>query len=196
MRYQEIFEAQVIDFNPQVTRQLFDLDLAGSRGALPEKLHKAFRQFLFANKNTTIRLYHGTSMKHDVANQGLLPTSSRRRLSLQSGSGYVYLTYDPMRALSFATMGYPSDKIFVIYAVEVPICDLKPDPDKLKNKRMWSDGHSAIGSSLADSFIYGGGARVRGTIWPYQISVYGYFDRSYHRIEPPVSPAPPPPSRP
>jgi len=37
MRYQEIFEAQVIDFNPQVTRQLFDLDLAGSRGALPEK---------------------------------------------------------------------------------------------------------------------------------------------------------------
>lgn len=183
MRYQEIVEAQVIDFNPQVTRYLFDLDLAASRGSLAEKLHKGFRQFLFANKDKSIRLYHGTSVKHDVADQGLLPTSRRRRLSLQSGSGYVYLSYDPMRALSFASAGYPTDKTLVIYAVEVPIRDLKPDGDQLRNKRMWSDGHSAIGNSLADSFIYGGGARVRGTIWPYQVSLYGYFDRSGKRIE-------------
>jgi hypothetical protein len=181
MQLVDIFES-VIDFNPEVTRELFDLDLAASRDALDPKAHKKFRQFLFQHKNDNIRLYHGTSDQHDVMNQGLLPTSAKRRLSLQSGSGYVYLSYDPRRALSFATYGYPGQQRYVVYAVTVPIRKLKPDPDQLRNKRMWGE-RPDIGSSLADSLIYGSGARVQGRIEPWQISVYGYFDRDGHPLE-------------
>ena len=184
MQLADIFES-VIDFNPEVTRELFDLDLAASRGALDPKAHKKFRQFLFQHKNDNIRLYHGTSSKHDVMNKGLLPTSATRRLSLQSGSGYVYLSYDPQRALMFAQFGYPSwgeGERYVVYAVTVPIRKLRPDPDQLRNKRMWGE-HSDIGDTLADSLIYGAGARVKGRIEPWQISVYGYFDKTGNRIE-------------
>ena len=180
----ELFES-VIDFNPEVTRQLFDLDLAANRNTLDPKAHRQFRQFLFQHKNDNIRLYHGTSSKHDVMNKGLLPTSATRRLSLQSGSGYVYLSYDPQRALRFAQFGYPSwgeGEKYVVYAVTTPIRKLKADPDQLRNKRLYGE-RPDIGSSLADSLIYGGGARVKGRIEPWQISVYGYFDKAGHRID-------------
>lgn len=177
----ELFES-VIDFNPQVTRQLFDLDLAANMDRLELKQLKQFKSFLFQHRNDSIRMYHGTSVEHDVMNKGLLPTSANRRRSLQSGSGYVYLSYDPNRALRFAQFGYPGEPRYVVYAVTVPIRNLKPDPDQLGNKRMWGERPN-IGSSLADSLIWGGGARVKGWIQAWQITVYGYYDKSGHRIE-------------
>lgn len=176
----ELFE-NVIDFNPQVTRQLFDLDLAANMNRLEPKQLRQFKSFLAQHRADSIRLYHGTSVGHDVMNKGLLPTSATRRRSLQSGSGFVYLSYDPQRALNFATSGYPGEKRFVVYAVTVPIRKLKADADQLRNKRMWGE-RPDIGSSLADSLIWGGGARVRGRIEPWQISVYGYFDRNGHAL--------------
>lgn len=187
MQVLELFESSFwspLDFNPAVTRQLFDLDVAAGNGSLDPKKHQEFRRFLHQHRNDYLRLYHGTASKHDVPGRGLLPTSATRRLSLQSGSGYVYLSYDPQRALSFARMGYPSEQTFVVYAVTVPIRRLKPDADQLRNKRMWGE-QPDIGSSLADSLIYGGGARVKGRIDPQLINVYGTFDRNGNKTATP-----------
>lgn len=174
--------SDVLDFDPRKSNTLFDLDVAGSRNSADPKAVVNFKKMLA--KDSPIRLYHGTAVKHDVWDKGLLPTSTTRRRSIQSGSGYVYLTYDPMRALTFAQMGYPKEGPYVVYSVVVPVRMLKPDPDQLANKRMWGE-RPDIGTSLVDSLIYGAGARVKGAIEPFRIKVYGYFDAASNRIEKP-----------
>ena len=150
----------VIDWNPVAPNpnlQLFDLDMAGSRGVLSPKDKKAFASFLNSRKMEFVRMYHGTSIEHPVTDKGLLPTSARRAKSLQSAHGYVYLTYDPQTALSFARMAYAGqNRDLVVYAVEVTIGRLKPDLDQLRNKRMFAG--EDVGASLVDSLIYGRGA--------------------------------------
>lgn len=133
-----------------------------------EKEVKAFRKFLRENKEKQIVLYHGTGADIKVMEQGLLPTSAKRRRSLQSGSGYVYLSVYPDMAKTFAKMGYP-EKDVVVYAVTIPIHKLSPDKDQLRNQRQWAgyDGKD----DLAASFLYGKGARFKGKIEPWQIKV-------------------------
>ena len=179
-----LLEAKIepLDFDPQKTRTLFDLDLVANRGELTAKHKATFRKLLSANEE--IVLYHGTSIKHDVWNKGLLPTSATRKRSLQSGSGFVYLTYDPMRALTFAQMGYPSEGPFVVYAVTVPVKSLRADPDQLKNKRFYGE-RTDIGSTLIDSMIHGAGARVKGKIEQWRIKVFGYFDNRGNKVDKP-----------
>jgi len=133
-----------------------------------EKEVKAFRKFLRDNKEKQIVLYHGTSAKHKIMEQGLLPTTSKRRLSLQSGSGYVYLSVYPAMAKSFAEMGYPKQEV-VVYAVTLPIHKLSPDKDQLRNQRQWA-GYEGK-DDLAGSLLYGKGARFKGKIEPWQIKI-------------------------
>jgi hypothetical protein len=62
--------------------------------ASPEAVLRLAR-WLRANPDGCVRLYHGTAAHVPVANQGLLPTSTRRRNSLQSRSGYVSFSIFP-----------------------------------------------------------------------------------------------------
>lgn len=116
-----------------------------------------------------IKLYHGTHPSHDIMNQGLLPTSNERRLSLQSGSGHVYLATTPEMAKQFGDIGNGINNSKV-YEVSVPVHKLLPDKDQLKNKRMY--GNQNIGDTIGDSIVHGKTVRVKGKINPWQIREY------------------------
>lgn len=129
---------------------------------------KEFNKFLNTHKEHYVLLYHGTSSQIPVLNQGLYKTSQKTKKSLQSQSGFVYLSIFPDMAKTFGKMAYPYDDINV-YEVFVKIKELKPDLDQLYNKRQYSGIN--IGNSLAESLIYGHGARVARNIYPYEIKL-------------------------
>ncbi len=126
---------------------------------------KEFQKWLNEHKDDYVRLYHGTSSANPIQEKGLLKTANNRRKSLQSGSGYVYLSRNPKDARFFGEMNNSDSTI--VYAVDVKIKDLLPDTDQLSNKR--STGYD-IGNSLAESLIFGNGARVKRNIMPYELS--------------------------
>jgi len=99
--------------------------------------------------------------------QGIKRTKNSTKRSLQSETGYVYLSVYPNMAKTFGEVGYAGKKACV-YQVFVKIKDLKPDHDQLRNKRYWSKDPS-IGNRLIDSLLYGHGARVKRDILPYEI---------------------------
>lgn len=178
---------RVIDWNPRAQSpnlQLFDLDVAAHKGTIEKKDIAEFASFLRSHKMDFVRLYHATSLDHPIPDKGLLPTSATRAKSLQSGHGYVYLSYDPESALSFARMAYAGQyRPLVIYAVEVTIGRLSADTDQLRNKRFFSG--IEVGNSLAESLIYGRGARVKGKIDPMQLTVFGHYDHHGNPIDDP-----------
>lgn len=110
-------------------------------------------------KNESVVLYHATGIRIPIASQGLKPTSATRRRSYQSTPGYVYLAATPERAKNFGDLGNQSQSR--VYAVSVLLRHLKADLDQLVNQR--STGQD-IGNSLAESILFGGGARVKGAI--------------------------------
>lgn len=128
---------------------------------------KELGKYLRNKKDTIVRLYHGTNAKFDILEEGLKPTSRVRRRSIQSSSGYVYLSVYPGMAKSFGEFAYPGKSISV-YAVDIAIKELKADLDQLRNQRYWAQKN--IGNTLAESIVYGHGARVKGKIYPYLIS--------------------------
>lgn len=131
----------------------------------PEKIKQLDRWFK-DNPTTLVRLYHGTNADFDIEHQGLLPTSTKRRNSYQSGSGFVYLSVFENMAKTFAQMAFPTRPIRV-YTVEIPVYMLLPDKDQLSNKRQYAD--VITGDSLAESITHGHGVRVKGKIPPYFI---------------------------
>ena len=137
----------------------------------PEGVER-MKKWLREHKDDYVRLYHGTSSSFDIAHQGLLPTSARRRNSFQSQSGYVYLSVWPSLARTFGEIGNPYHET-VVYAVDIKVSDLKPDTDQLYNKRMTGE-YDFAGNTLADSIIIGHGARVRGKIEPWRIKLTSY----------------------
>ena len=116
----------------------------------------------YANK--LVKMYHGTGIGLPIASEGLKPTSTTRRRSYQSESGYVYLANTPERAKAFGDMGNQSRS--QVYEVLVRVRHLVPDKDQLNNQR--SVGQ-AIGNTLGESIVYGGGARVKGRIEPWAV---------------------------
>lgn len=124
-------------------------------------------RWLGANPDAPVRLFHGTSREWPVPREGLLPTTPvRRRRSAQSTPGYVYLSVYPGMAHSFGHMAYPYPRGgIVVYAVELPIRRLLPDPDQLRNQRHFA-GRRGLGGTLAESLAYGHAARVRGPVPP------------------------------
>lgn len=135
---------------------------------------RSFNKWLRAHANDYVRLYHGTSSKFDIMHQGLLKTSARRRNSYQSASGYVYLSIYPSSARTFGEIAYPQQEI-TVYAIDIKIRELCPDTDQLFNKRRNGFGDfDHIGTTLADSLIFGHGARVRREIKPYEIHPTAY----------------------
>ena len=137
---------------------------------IPKEIY-TLNKWLRQHREDYVRLYHGTSAKISVKEQGLLTTSMKRRRSYQSESGYVYLSLYPSSARTFGEMGYPYDDV-VVYAVDVKIKELRPDTDQLYNKRMYMN--EEIGNTLADSLIFGHGARIKRALKPWEIKLTDY----------------------
>lgn len=114
-----------------------------------DKLNK----FLRKNQYKALKLYHGTSIEHDIENDGLLKTKQKTKKSIQSQPGYVYLSLYKDMAKTFGEMAYPMKDI-VVYEVHVQIKSLLPDKDQLYNKRLYGSNEE-IGGTLADSAIHG-----------------------------------------
>lgn len=154
-------EHTVIDLqkNPETQKYLFN-------DTPSEKDIKALNQWLLRHRDDYVRLYHGTSSRIPVKEKGLLKTSRRTKKSLQSQTGYVYLSVFPGMARTFGEIAYPHDDV-TVYAVDIKIRELLADKDQLANKRMWAGVD--CGDTLADSLIYGHGARVKRNINPWEI---------------------------
>ena len=135
-----------------------------------KELYK-FKQWLNKHYNDYVVLYHGTSSKNQIMKRGLFVTTLKRRHSFQSESGYVYLSMYPDAARLFGEMSYPYNDV-TVYAVIVKIKELKPDIDQLNNKRSYFDFE--IGNSLAESLIFGHGARIKRSIKPYEIRLTNF----------------------
>lgn len=116
-----------------------------------------------------VRLYHGTSSRHPILREGLLPTCRTRAKSLSSSCGYVYLSVFPGMARAFAELAYPFGQI-IVYQVDICARRLLPDLDQLKSVRYFKGAD--CGQTLAESLVYGRGARVKGKIDPSLISIY------------------------
>ena len=130
---------------------------------------KELGQFLRSDANRFVTLYHGTDAGHPVMEEGLLPTSAGRAKSIQSSPGFVYLSVFPGHAKTFGELAYGPTTPIAVYAVTVTARRLLPDPDQLRNKRMY--GNAEVGDTLAESLAIGHGARVRGKVDPMQLSV-------------------------
>lgn len=127
------------------------------------------RRFLRDHPNDFVSLYHGTSKQHPIMTQGLLPTSTGRKKSMQSGIGYVYLSVYPGMAFDFGRIAYPGHEI-VVYKVTTIIRRLKADLDQLRNQRHFAERN--VGNTLAESLIFGSGARIKGKIEPMSLSLF------------------------
>jgi hypothetical protein len=139
---------------------------------LPSKEKAArMRSWLSANSDLYLQrytvLYHGTDPRLPILKEGLKPTTPTRRRSFQSSSGFVYLAATPERAEQFGRLG--NQGRCTVYQVAVLVRHLLADLDQIRNQQ--SVG-LAVGTSLADSIVYTGCARVRGSIPPYQVRQY------------------------
>lgn len=127
-----------------------------------ERLNKWLRE----HKMNYVKMYHGAPAKYvqSILEKGLLPTSDKRRNSYQSQSGYVYLSVLPKSSKIFAELAdaHNVENNTVFEVVEL-VNSLLPDTDQLNNYRSAKENWD-IGNSLAESIVYGHGARVKGKI--------------------------------
>ena len=128
--------------------------------ASPEAVLRLAR-WLRCNPDGWLRLYHGTAASVPVTSEGLLPTSTRRRNSLQSRTGYVSFTIYPGPAEMFAVIAFPQRAV-TVYGIDLRVRELVPDMDQLRNQRVWAG--RCVRPTLAHSLAYGHGAQVRGTV--------------------------------
>ena len=114
--------------------------------------------------------FHSTAnnLKDKILEEGLLPTTDKRRRSYQSTNGYVYLASNRDKAERFGSLGNSND--FCTFGALVKTTDISMDMDQLRNKKAAQWGYvEEIKDTLADSIWHGGGVRVKGMIQPYQI---------------------------
>ncbi|MBI2513269.1 MAG: hypothetical protein HYV96_14930 [Opitutae bacterium] len=131
-----------------------------TRAPTPEAVRRLDR-WLRANPGGWVRLYHVTDARLPVRELGLLPTSARRRHSLQARSGYVSLSLFPGHAELFAKLAFPLQAI-TVSSVDLRVSELVPNLDQLRNQRLWAG--RPVRSTLAHSLAYGHGAQVKGAV--------------------------------
>lgn len=157
------------DWSKRVNEDVLDLPFI--EGVSTQEKAVAMNQWIKANSDlylqSYVKLYHATDPSLPIESEGLKPTSGTlRRRSYQSSSGYVYLANTPERAKIFGDLGNGGNS--VVYEVIVLVRNLLADRDQLNNQRS-SGRWGAIGNSVGESIIYGGGVRVKGPIEPYAI---------------------------
>ena len=159
-------EPNAIDLSSVVHEQV---DFVSVKKAHINALNRWIAAHSCPYKIEKVVMYHGTAARHDVLNMGLQRTNAKTKRSLQSATGFVYLSLYPDMAKRFAEMAYPGEAV-AVYAVTVYLRDLLPDHDQLKNKRLWGDFPvGTIGTSVADSLVHGSGARVKKDLAPWQV---------------------------
>lgn len=153
------------------------LDLPFIEGLPTKEKVDAFNQWVKAHKdvyaNKFVKMYHSTDPSLPIESEGLKPTSTTRRRSYQSESGFIYLANTPERAHAFGMMG--NGGRCTVYEVVVLIRKLLPDKDQIINQR--SVGKS-LGDTLGDSVIFGGGLRIKGALEPWQVRKFDTGDSS------------------
>lgn len=144
------------------------LDLPFEEGVPSAEKVAAIRKWHLAHKdkyaNELVKFYHGTDPALPIEDQGLKATSATRRRSFQSRSGFVYLANTPERAKMFGLLG--NQGRCVVYEVVVPVHKLVADLDQLSNLK--AAGYPQLGNSVAESIVYGGGVRIKGSLEPWQ----------------------------
>lgn len=148
-----------IDFSKEPRRH----ELFYASPAMDSPLIKELGSWLRDNQNAFVRLYHGTSAEYPIMENGLLPTTRKRRNSLQSRSGFVSASIYEDHARRFGEMACPGKPIEV-YAVTLCVHSLVADRDQLGNARMYKPGLAELTSTLANSLVFGHGAQVKGKI--------------------------------
>jgi hypothetical protein len=134
-----------------------------------EKEFKEFSKFLNTHKEDYVLMYHGTSCDIPIEEEGIKKTTGKTKRSLQSQPDFVYLSVFPGMGEKFAKMAYPNREICV-YQVFIKIKYLRPDKDQLFNKEVYSG--ITLNPTLANSLVYGHGARVPRNIEPYELTKY------------------------
>ena len=129
-----------------------------------DKKVKQFNKWLKEHQLDYCYMYHGTDGAIPIEQQGIKRTSAKTKKSYQSAVGFVYLSIYPSMARTFAEIAYPYSKDIAVYRVMVQIGDLLPDKDQLRNKRLYSNMN--LGDTLAESIMFGSGARVKTDINP------------------------------
>ena len=135
----------------------------------PTKEAIKYLKKILNDKESYVLMYHGTSSEYDIESEGLKRTKLGTKKSIQSETGFVYLSVYPDMAKQFGQMAYPREQVNV-YQVFVKIKYLKPDKDQLRNKRLYSD--ISVSDTLYNSIVYGRGARVKRDILPYEIKKF------------------------
>lgn len=163
-----IYEKKIIsDFNDiDLTKKIKDF----------QKIIKDKSSNIYLIEN--VILYHGTSENIDIENEGIKRTTNKTKKSLQSATGYVYLSLYPDMAFRFGELAYPYDDVKV-YAVKVPLFDLVADKDQLNNKREFFPD---LGNSLAESLVFGSGARLKRDVKNYEVRDFTDFLKAKNKL--------------
>lgn len=131
------------------------------------------QRWLNEHKDDSIVLYHGTDGSLPILQEGLKRTTAKTARSLQSGTGYVYLSVFPTFAKGFGQFAYPEkEDSIAVYDVAVKVSDLHIDKDQLKNKRMVGVD---LGDSLAASLLVGHSATVKHDIMNYDLQRHNTY---------------------
>jgi hypothetical protein len=158
--------SEEFDWNKRVTGTVLVLPFV--EGLPSSERAKVIGEWVKRNSDryqkTFVRLYHATAPTLPIEDQGLKPTSAARRRSFQSESGFVYLANRPARAKNFGDLGNGGRS--VVYEVIVSVRDLRADLDQLSNQRA---AGQLVGNSVGESIVYGGGARIKGSIEPWAL---------------------------
>ena len=159
--YTEKFVYEIIDFN----------NIEETKKILRKKLREIRKNIYFPKK---FLFFHGTSKRNrtNILEKGLLKTNDKRKRSIQSTPGFVYLTMSVESAELFASMAYPNEKID-IYAVLVDAKDMKPDKDQIFNKNLY--GNENLSVNIENSLIYGNGICVKKNIELYNIRLCNHI---------------------
>lgn len=156
-------------YNDERFHEFFYTDLRDN----PKKV-KEFQRWLVEYQNCYCYLYHGTDAAIPILTQGLKRTKATTKKSMQSTTGYVYLSVFPELALEFGKIAYPHAKEIAVYQVLCRIGSLLPDKDQIRNVNLYG-GH-AFKNSLAISLLIGHGARVNRDIEPNELNLFAKKD--------------------
>jgi N12 class adenine-specific DNA methylase len=120
---------------------------------------KNFNAWISNNQNKTVTLYHGTSSKHNIVEDGLkLNQSKNFNISKENSISFALNEFS---ASNWGEIAYPQENI-TTYRIQVKISDLIPDVNQIRNNVNYYN--IKIGNSLAESVLIGQGVAVNRNI--------------------------------
>lgn len=157
-------------------------DIRHHLSVLPEMSENNLRNFIRGRRREYVVLYHGTTRERAerIIVEGLKPTTSTRRNSYQSASGYCYLTPDHEMAKAYAMHGAPMAPDHTVLRIIARFNRLQPDGDNIANKQR--EAGIVIASNAISSIAHCHSVRVRGRIGPESISIFYHVSDGYKTV--------------